>query len=263
MKHLHGFIINLQFFTMIPVPVELSMDDDHLKKAVKTFPLLGLLQGLIYALAVFILVHWTPLSVLAIAFILWLMMILMTGGIHLDGWMDACDAYFSYSSIERRLEIMKDPRTGAFGVLSAIVLLSTKFLFIYEIVSRITFTSYLLIIILPFLSKGLMGLILMTVQQAKEEGLAYHFRKAGDSPIGLVYLIYWIVITGLVTLIDFGTLLPIMIMFIVVMSCFILLRSKTVKWFGGITGDVLGASVEGVELMLWMTIWLLHYSVMV
>ncbi|WP_221564978.1 adenosylcobinamide-GDP ribazoletransferase [Alkalihalobacillus sp. TS-13] len=263
MKHLYGFMINLQFFTMIPIPVEIRMDDDHLKKAVKTFALLGLFQGFIYSLTIFILFYWTPLSNFAIAFILWLVMILLTGGIHLDGWMDASDAYFSYSSIEKRLEIMKDPRTGAFGVVSVIVLLGAKFLFIYEIVSGITLTSYLLIIILPFLSKGLMGLLLMTVPLAKEEGLAYHFRKAGDSSMRLVYSVYWIGITGLVSLIDFGTLFPIMIMFIVVMVCFILLRSKTVKWFGGITGDVLGASVEGVELMLWMTIWLLHYSVMV
>ncbi|MGP4079496.1 adenosylcobinamide-GDP ribazoletransferase [Pseudalkalibacillus sp. R45] len=263
MKYLYGFIINFQFFTMIPIPVEISIDDDHLKKAVKTFPLLGLFQGFIYALTVYFLLQWTPFSNLAIAFIIWFVMILLTGGIHLDGWMDTSDAYFSYSSIEKRLEIMKDPRTGAFGVLSVIVLLSAKFLFIYEIVSGITFTSYLLIIILPFLSKGIMGLLLMTVPLAKEEGLAYHFRKAGDSSIRLVYLVFWIGLTGLVALIDFRTFFPILIMFIVVVICFIFLRSKTVKWFGGITGDVLGGSVEGVELMLWMTIWLLHYSVMV
>lgn len=38
---------------------------------------------------------------------------------------------------------------------------------------------------------------------------------------------------------------------------------KIVHWFGGITGDVLGASVEGVEFILWMVVWLLHYYVMV
>ena len=50
--------------------------------------------------------------------------------------MDASDAFFSYRDRERRLEIMKDPRIGAFGVLRCLVLLSARFLFIYEIILR-------------------------------------------------------------------------------------------------------------------------------
>ncbi|WP_408006358.1 adenosylcobinamide-GDP ribazoletransferase [Pseudalkalibacillus sp. A8] len=262
MKYIKGFIINLQFFTMIPIPLEVPMDEDHLEKAVRTFPLLGLFQGFIYAFLVYFLVHWTPFSSLAIAFFLWLVMILLTGGIHLDGWMDASDAYFSYRSIEKRLEIMKDPRVGAFGVLSVIILLSTKFLFIYEIVTTLTLTSYLAIAFLPVLSKSLMGILLIMVEPAKEEGLAHHFRNAAVSSLFGIYSVYMLLIIGALSLVDMRTLLTFMIMLIVAVMGFAFLHTKVGKWFGGITGDVLGASVEGVELMLWMTLWLLHYSVM-
>ncbi|MCF6411678.1 adenosylcobinamide-GDP ribazoletransferase [Pseudalkalibacillus salsuginis] len=262
MKYIKGFIINLQFFTMIPIPLEVPMDDDHLEKAVRTFPLLGLFQGLTYAFLVYILVHWTPFSSLAIAFFLWIMMIILTGGIHLDGWMDASDAYFSYCSIERRLEIMKDPRIGAFGVLSVIILLSTKFLFIYEIVTTLTLTSYFAIVFMPFLSRGLMGILLVLVKPAKEEGLAHHFGSTVDSSLFGIYCVYILLVSGAFMFMDKKALPAFMIMLIVTAICFVFIRSKVGRWFGGITGDVLGASVEGVELMLWMTIWLLHYSVM-
>src|SRR3954451_7183319 len=120
-KLLKGLLIDLQFFTAIPVPIELPMDKPYLKKAVQAFPLLGLVQGVIYASLVYVLMEFTPFSNLAVAFLLWLTTILLTGGIHLDGWMDASDGYFSYKDQEKRLEIIKDPRTGAFGVISVIV----------------------------------------------------------------------------------------------------------------------------------------------
>ena len=105
----------------------------HIEKAIKMFPLLGILQGIFYAFLLYGLVNWTPFSPLAAAFFVWLSLIFLTGGLHLDGWMDASDAFFSYRDKQKRLEIMKDPRVGAFGVLSIIVLLSARFLFIYEI----------------------------------------------------------------------------------------------------------------------------------
>ena len=118
------------------------------------FPVLGLLQGFLYGILAYALIQWTPLSALATAFIIWLSLIVVTGGIHLDGWMDCSDAYFSYRDREKRLEIMKDPRIGAFGVLSVIVILSAKFLFIYEIVvMAVDYHTYLLSLF-PFLEKS-------------------------------------------------------------------------------------------------------------
>ncbi|RUQ31625.1 adenosylcobinamide-GDP ribazoletransferase [Peribacillus cavernae] len=257
----NGFLINLQFFTVFPIRRQLPMEKDYLNKAVQTFPLLGILLGVIYAAVLYALLEWTPFSPLAAAFIIWLLTIISTGGLHLDGWIDASDAYFSYRDIQKRLEIMKDPRTGAFGVLSVIVLLSCRMFFLYEIVENIKPWSYILIVMMPFLGKSAMGLMLTKVLLAKNEGLAYFFQEAAGKTSTNLYPVY-LLLPGLVFL---STNLTIFYLYMALLAVFILfllfLKRKIVSWFGGITGDVVGASVEGVELILWMTIWLLHYFV--
>lgn len=261
-KLLKGFLINLQFFTAIPVHLELPMDKAHLKSAVQAFPLLGLVQGGIYASIFYVLLEYTPFSNLAVAFFLWLMTIVLTGGIHLDGWMDASDGYFSYKDQEKRLQIMNDPRTGAFGVLSVIVLLSSRFLFIYETTVNVHIISYLTIAAIPLLSKSVMGLLLLTVKSAKKEGLGAIFQSSATSKDLWTYLVYIIGFLVFVIFFD-GGFYYVSILLVAAVLILLFCRRKAIKWFGGITGDILGAAVEGTELILWMTLWLLHYFVMV
>jgi adenosylcobinamide-GDP ribazoletransferase len=260
-KLLKGFLINLQFFTAIPVHLELPMDKPHLKGAVQAFPLLGLLQGGIYAGLFYLLLEYTPFSNLAAAFLLWLISILLTGGIHLDGWMDASDGYFSYKDQQKRLEVMNDPRTGAFGVISVIVLLSSRFLFIYEITVNLHAASYLLIVAIPLLSKSVMGLLLLTVKSAKKEGLGALFQSAASPKDLWTYAVYLIGFLALVIFLG-GGLYYLSILLVAALLILLFCRRKAIKWFGGITGDILGAAIEGTELFLWMTLWLLHYFVM-
>ncbi|WP_379606687.1 adenosylcobinamide-GDP ribazoletransferase [Oceanobacillus bengalensis] len=238
------------------------MDKVHIEKSIQSFPLLGLLQGVLYSSLLYVLLEWTPFSVLAVAFIVWLCTIIITGGIHLDGWMDASDAFFSYQDKEKRLEIMKDPRMGAFGALSVLVLLSSRLLFIYEITVFVSDLSFFLILFIPFMSKVVMGMVLLRVPAAKPDGLAFFFKKAGNPSTLNIYPIYLIALLGLIAVIDMHVLLLALFIVVVAVGCFFFIRKKSVTWFGGITGDVLGASVEGTENVLWMTLWLLHYFVM-
>lgn len=263
MTFLKGFLLNLQFFTALPISRTLPMDKRHLNSSIKSFPLVGLMQGVLYSAVLYSLINWTPFSSLAIAFAIWLLTIVITGGLHLDGWMDASDAYFSFRDKNKRLEIMTDPRTGAFGVLSVIILLSSRFLFIYEITTNTTIVSYGLFVLIPFLSKGIMGMMLVTVPAAKKEGLAYMFRQAGNPRSLVVYPLYLLLVMGTLGFIWSGLLFPASLLLLVAGGCYFFIRVKTVKWFGGMTGDVIGASVEGTENILWITLWLLHCFAMV
>lgn len=262
MKFFRGFVINLQFFTSLPIKIQLPMDEEHLESSIKSYPLLGLLQGAIYSLLLFVLMEWTPFSPLAVAFLVWFFMILLTGGIHLDGWMDASDAFFSYQDKEKRLEIMKDSRSGAFAVLSVIVLLGFRFLFIYEVTASMRPEYFLLILAIPFLSKSVMGFVLLKVRTAKKDGLASLFQRAAKPGSLRVYPVYTIILLIIFYLVDIHSILPFVILVAVAIGSYVFVRRKAILWFGGITGDVLGATIEGTEIILWLTLWLLHYFVM-
>ena len=257
-----GFLINLQFFTVFPIKKQLPMDKKYIHRAIQTFPLVGIFLGLILGGVLYGLVEWTPFSSLAIAFVLWVLTIALTGGLHLDGWIDASDAFFSYQDKERRLEIMKDSRTGAFGVISVIVLLAARFIFIYEIVERINEWTYFLIIMIPFLSKCVMGYLLSRMQLAKKEGLGAFFQNAVRKNSLHIYWIYLLLSFVVAYFIDIKLTMLFAIMGFAALLFLFYVKRKILRWFGGITGDVLGASVEGVEVWLWLILWLLHYFAM-
>lgn len=238
------------------------MTAKNMERAIRTFPAFGWLLGLLYVLPLYGLLNWTAFSPLAIALFIWLLLIVLTGGIHLDGWMDASDAFFSYRDLDKRLEIMKDPRTGAFGVLSVIVLLSVRFLFIYEIIARIENISYLLILFIPFFSRMVMGMLLAMVPPAKEEGLGHLFQQACQRSTIWSYMFYLIPTIILLGMWNVQVMAMVLGMLLGALLLFFFLRRKIIKWFGGITGDVVGAATEGVEVCLWMIVWLLHYYAM-
>lgn len=252
----NGFLLNIQFFSAVPIHRELPVDARHLQAALRMFPLFGLVKGLLYGSSFWLLLEWSPLSPLGNAFLLWLLPIIWTGGLHLDGWIDTSDAFFSYRDKERRLEILKDPRVGAFGVLSLIVLLSARFLFLYEMILFGNSQLAALMVLIPFYSQMTTGLLLNGVKPAKEEGIAYFFQQGKDGRLAVSYGLWTAAVGGLFTFIV-GSVLVCLLFTIIAGLFFVFARRGAYKHFGGITGDLLGAGLEGVELLLWMTLWLL------
>ncbi|MFD2682133.1 adenosylcobinamide-GDP ribazoletransferase [Bacillus seohaeanensis] len=258
----NAFLLSLQFFSSIPIRKELKMEKDDIRKMIRLFPFFGFVFGLIW-LGVFVVVDaFTPLSSLALAFIIWLLPIMLTGGIHLDGWMDVSDAYFSYQDKEKRLEIMKDPRVGAFATLSIFVLLSSKFLFIYESLSHDKEIIYFTLLFIPLISRSFIGAMLINMKTARREGMAFFFRQhLSERENG--WILFFLVIAGVVLLSVNSIIFTMFSVFILITVIYYwFANKKTITWFGGMTGDTIGASMEGLECILWMTVWLWQYCVM-
>lgn len=258
-----GILINLQFFTSIPVKKQLSLDQNQLSYAIQTFPILGLFQGVIYVAFLYILQNFTPLTDLIITLFFWLLLIILSGGIHLDGLIDTSDAYFSYKDPKKRLEIMKDPRVGAFGVISVIVFLFTRFIILYELIQVTSSAVFLFIMMIPCFGKMMMGVFLQILPLARKVGMASFFKKGKSNRMFLVYMVYLVIFSIFIIWFQLELLIVFLLFTLVTFLVGLSMAKSITKNFNGITGDTLGASSEGMELLLWLTLLLLRSYVMV
>ncbi len=123
-RHLRAFIQKflgaIVFYTQVPLPPSLPLDFDGIAGFA---PIVGLLIGGILLLVGVVLFSITsPLLMAAIVVALW---IWITGALHLDGAMDMADGLGCMDQ-KRRLDIMRDPHSGAFGIMTAIVIVLLK-----------------------------------------------------------------------------------------------------------------------------------------
>ncbi|KFZ43876.1 adenosylcobinamide-GDP ribazoletransferase [Anoxybacillus flavithermus] len=239
-----GIILAIQFLTVLPIRMQVDWNERTARAAVLSFPFVGAVIGAFLVVLYMFMFH--HVSVLVLSFLLMFFSIFLSGGLHADGWMDCSDAYFSYRDRQRRLDIMSDSRVGAFAVLSILFLLGFRFIFIFETVAHM---SLFALFCIPLFSRLGMTVLLLTTPLAKQTGMAATFRKHVDHRY-----VPFVVVYGLIAFSSCETF----VLFVALISFYIVARAFAIKQFGGITGDVLGAFIEGSETLLWCVIWLLH-----
>ena len=125
MRYITGFFMSLGNFSIIPCPYR-KWDESCRHLMLASLPLVGLLIGGLWLLLYFLL--WNILFPVAMfAAIITAVPFILSGFIHLDGFMDCCDAILSRKPLEERQKILKDSRVGAFSVVSVVIL----FMFFY------------------------------------------------------------------------------------------------------------------------------------
>ena len=123
-KLIKAFCMSFSMFCAIPTPFSHVWEDSVRSLMLVVFPFVGTIIGGIWALTAFLLDKINCPQMFAAA-VLALMPYLLTGGIHLDGYMDCCDAIFSRRPLEKKREILKDSHVGSFAVIA----LATLFMF--------------------------------------------------------------------------------------------------------------------------------------
>lgn len=119
MKIIKGFVIAFSIYSKIPVP-QFDWKEEDMQYHLCFFPLIGLIIGALEA-GWFFLGNAVEISHLCKTLIAVAIPLLVTGGFHMDGFMDTMDAFHSYQDKEKKLEILKDPHIGAFSVLMLVL----------------------------------------------------------------------------------------------------------------------------------------------
>jgi len=244
MDFLKSIIISFSFFTTIPMPM-IEWTDKRMKYVPLLLPLVGLaIGGLAFGLLKLLLALNTGSLIGAV--ILGIFFIAITGGVHMDGLMDSADAYFSRREKERKLEIMKDSRVGAFAVIIFVVVILLKTAFFYEILESGKEFAVLLLLI-PVISRCLQPSMLYFFPYAKEEGLAKMYGGELKKIHGVIPLVIMSVASA-VMIFTHGVSALYIPGIAAAYYCFYYLSAK--KNFGGITGDLLGAFLEVAEMLM-------------
>lgn len=211
------------------------------------FSLVGLLLGLL--LSVLLLLLDPLLPQLAVAALLVVALVLLTGGLHLDGLMDSCDGLFGGRTPARRLEIMRDSRVGSFGVLGGVCALLLKFAFFASLERHALLVA--LLVVLPS-ARWAMVLALHVFPPARPSGLGMTFQQTVTLQrmllAGSIALIVALVFAHLAGALIWGA----------ATLTAIALGSWITRRIGGLTGDTYGAIAEITEVILLLLLLLLR-----
>ena len=249
------FISILQFMTRIPINIDTGFDEEF-HKTITYFPLVGLVLGvLIYIIG---LVSGIFFDSFITSIIVTLALVILTGGLHIDGLGDTFDAIYSYRDKERMLEIMKDSRLGTNSLLAIMFLILLKIGFIYSIINNNLLWT---VIFMPVVAR--LGVIVMMYKTVtpRENGMGNLFiRKASTSMFTIAILYTIILMIGISKLIFLASTFEAMMLISTIIILFIfnnLFKKHIYIKIDGVTGDILGCTIELGELIYLFCIYLL------
>lgn len=241
---LETIAVAFAMFSAIPVP-QPTWNEKNMRYVLCAFPLVGVVCAIAYAVWAVLCSSW-PIPDWLQAAGYCLAPVLITGGIHLDGYADTCDALASYADTAKKQEILKDPHCGAF----ALIRVCSYFVAYFALCASLAMDSCTLLCLgLGFvLERALSGWAVATLPIAKNTGLVHTFATTADRTTVRWFLAALALVLCAV-LIVIGKIAGLAM---VAAAFFVLWRYRTVaqKQFGGISGDLAGWFLQKTEL--WM-----------
>ena len=248
MKLIRNIAVAFSLYSQIPMPI-FEWKEDDMKHNLVFLPWIGAVIGGIFCLVlhVFRLVSIPMIAKLAIYSVIPL---IITGGFHVDGFMDVQDALKSYKPVEEKLKILKDPNIGAFAIISLL-----KYCLIWIIALAIILDAnndtYIYLISVSFFTvRALTGITSITLKHAKKDGMLHMETEKMHRGDLIALVAEFVLACSLMVIIDW----KVGILVILGLALFtIYYRHMTYKSFSGVTGDTSGYYiVVGEEVVLVM-----------
>ena len=236
---MNSFLVGLQFLTRIRIVRQTVWTAEDFGRSTRFFPLVGLVLGICYALAAWILISVLGMRALTAALLL-ILPLLLTGGLHADGFMDTADGVFSGRERERKLEIMKDSRVGSFGVVSFVLLMFLQFALLLDMNPLLLVYVFF---VLPIIGRMAMVLAVSCFPYARADGMGKTFADMADRRTVAIAAV-----TTSVLVIPIGLLATLALVLGVVFT--LLFCRWVTAILGGVTGDVYGAATVLTETIV-------------
>ena len=235
--------VAFSMFSAIPMP-QFQWNEKNMRYALCAFPLIGAVIGGI-SWGAWSLCGWLGLPDLLRGAILTMIPVLVTGGIHLDGYSDTCDALASHAAQEKKLEILKDPHVGSF----AVIRICGYFVITLALWTALKTFPWTAALLGFCMSRTLSGLAVASFPLAKNTGLAHTFAQAADQKrVRTVLIILDVLLCLGMCLCGYqGGLMALAAH--AVFGCYYRMSRKE---FGGLSGDLAGWFLQMAEL--WMLV---------
>ena len=239
---LQSMIVAFSMYSKIPMP-KITWTQKNMKYALCFFPMVGAAVALIL-MSVLWVCEKANFGTVFTASAATLVPVLVTGGIHLDGYLDTIDALSSYGDKEKKLEILKDSNSGAFAIIYGLVYFVTNIAVWTEIQREVLPFVYISFVI----SRTLSGISIVSFPLAKDTGLAAAFQDGAQKKNVKIVLLTLLFLAWGVSL----CLHPVYGGVVLVLSVisFGIHYDLCKRKFGGITGDLAGFFLQICELMI-------------
>ncbi len=253
---LSGLALAVEFLTVLPVRRGRSWETadgepPDMAVALPWFPLIGALLGLALVGLDWALSFIFPLGIRAVALLA--LDALATGMLHLDGFVDCCDALFGVRTVERRLEILRDSRVGAYGAIGGALLLIAKFAALTALVSGPV--RLLALLAAPILGRWGMVYAVTRYPYARAAGVGAPFRSRSGAHLILATIVMLVLLVACALIIGGQTLTitATLVLTGLLLVAALLVLLGWLAWAsrrlgGGLTGDTYGAACVLVEL---------------
>lgn len=239
-KIVDGFLLSFSYFSIIPIRIsDFKESDEMYRMMIFTFPLVGLILGLISSGSFLVLSEiFAPIYA---AFLSAVIYILLYGFLHLEAVSDVIDGWFASYSNKDVYEVMKDPRTGAVGAVGTSVITLLKIVAISYLFYSDRIEFFLMAIILSRYAM-LFGFYLFSFH---EDSFLAKRLKSNVTPL-ILFLATIFYLSFIYLVLDLGVFIN---TFFAIVLTIILLKILKDR-LGFLNGDCMGATITIVELIL-------------
>jgi adenosylcobinamide-GDP ribazoletransferase len=242
-----GLLAALQFLTIIPVKRRFSAG--QLGRSTVYFPVVGIIIGLILAALNYLLSLVLPSSV--VNALLVVSLVVLSGGLHLDGLADTCDGLAKRGTPAERRRVMHDSRVGGLGVIGIALILLVKYVSLNSLPPSLMMFS---LIIAPVISRWAMAYAIFAYPYGRASGLGKVFKQAtGWQELVIATIVALVVAAGLL---KFAGLVSLFMLWLLTMAVAVYLRGR----FARLTGDAYGAINEVAESAVFIMLSCLAYN---